>query len=110
MRQNTRVLRLEPRSARTAMWDLSAIRLRIDGIGCKHCAERLREGLVACPGVTAARVELGSTAAAVVFDPSRLSVEQIMELIERIGNASGHGYTAAPVSAVSVNVANGGTL
>lgn len=110
MRQSTPVLRLEPRSARPPTWDLSAVRLRIDGMGCTQCAERIRLGLVACPGVRGARVELGSATASVVFDPSRLSVEQVMEIIERIGTTTGHAYTAAPVSAVSVNVANGGTL
>lgn len=110
MQQSTQVLRLEPRSPRAPMWDLSAVRLRIDGMGCTHCAERIRAGLVACPGVRGARVELGSATASVVFDPARLTVDQVLEIVERIGTASGHSYAAAPVSAVSVNVANGGTL
>lgn len=110
MHQSTQVLRLEPRSARPPMWDLSAVRLRIEGMGCTQCAERIRASLVACPGVRGARVELGSSTASVVFDPSQLSVDQVMEIIERIGMTSGHAYAAVPVSAVSVNVANGGAL
>lgn len=110
MHQNTQVLRLEPRSACPPMWDLSAVRLRIDGMGCAQCAERVRAGLVASPGVRGARVELASATASVVFDPARLSVDQVMEIIERTGTTSGHAYVAAPVSAVSVNVANGGVL
>jgi copper chaperone CopZ len=110
MTQNAQVLRLEPRSTRRTLWDLSAVRLRIDGMGCTHCEERIRQGLLASPGVRGARVELESATAAVVFDPSRLTVDEVLEIIEQIGSASGHAYTAVPVSAVSVNTTNGGTL
>lgn len=110
MSQNSRVLRLEPHSPRPPMWDLSAVRLRIDGMDCTRCAQRIRDGLTARPGVTVARVDPESATASVVFDPSRLSVDQVLEMIERIGMASGRAYAAAPVSAVSVNMANGGAL
>ncbi len=59
------------------------IRLSIEGMHCDGCVRRVMNALSAVEGVQINSVEVGS--AKVVADPARVSPEQIVAVVDRIG-------------------------
>jgi copper chaperone len=65
---------------------MEALHLTIEGMTCEHCVRAVDGRLRHTPGVQVERVAIGS--ADLHFDPARLSVDDIAELI------ADEGYTA----------------
>jgi copper chaperone len=65
---------------------MDALHLTIEGMTCEHCVRAVDGRLRRTPGVQVERVSIG--AADLHFDPARLSVDDISELI------ADEGYTA----------------
>lgn len=59
--------------------------LRISGMDCAECAERIRKTVAALPGVQAVQVFFGAAKASVRFDPDRGNAQAIGEAIEAEG-------------------------
>ncbi len=55
---------------------------------CAGCAALIEDALKATPGVTRARVHYATQRARVNFDPSQISVEQLLHRIEQLGYAA----------------------
>ena len=64
--------------------------LKIDGMSCGHCVMSVRQALEGLDGVKVESVSVG--AAAVEYDPSVASADDIVEAINDAG------YAAAPVA------------
>lgn len=65
---------------------MEALHLTIEGMTCEHCVRAVDGRLRRTPGVHVERVSVG--AADLHFDPEKLSVDDIAELI------ADEGYTA----------------
>lgn len=62
---------------------VSTATLTIGGMSCQHCVRAVREALEAVPGVTVARVEIGS--AEVSFDSNQSSADAIAAAVSDAG-------------------------
>jgi copper chaperone CopZ len=65
---------------------MERLNLTIEGMTCEHCLRAVRGRLEQTPGVKLEAVEIGS--ASLEFDPAKISVDDIEELI------ADEGYTA----------------
>ncbi|MEB3100103.1 heavy metal translocating P-type ATPase [Ferviditalea candida] len=63
---------------------------QISGMTCAACANRIEKGLNQLPGVTAANVNFALETAHVEFSPSSVTIEEMMDKVERLG------YKAVP--------------
>lgn len=61
-------------------WDLA-----IGGMHCASCVARVEGALAALPGVRAARVNLATGRASVIFDPERVDEAKLAEAVARAG-------------------------
>ena len=68
--------------------------LLVGGMGCHNCAMRVRNGLLSLEGVYAAEIELGQGLAAVAFDPTRVTDEDLIQAVSQSGNDGHHHYYA----------------
>ncbi|MEM4615773.1 MAG: heavy metal translocating P-type ATPase [Archaeoglobaceae archaeon] len=58
---------------------------RIDGMSCAMCAKTIEETLKRLPGVIDVSVNLATEKARIVFDPSKIGIEDLRNEIEKIG-------------------------
>ena len=58
-------------------------RVSIEGMSCGHCVNRVRESLMALPGVTNARVSIADKLAVVDLDDDKVSEGELIKAIER---------------------------
>jgi Cu+-exporting ATPase len=61
------------------------IRFPIDGMTCSSCVSRITRSIRKLDGVHSVKVDLGTDAASVAFDPARTSLVAIGEAVERAG-------------------------
>ena len=59
--------------------------LRVEGMHCGSCAERIEDTVRALDGVVSADVDFEQTRAIVVYDPRRISPSRIIAAIEDAG-------------------------
>lgn len=59
--------------------------LKVGGMTCAACASRVERGLTKLPGVEKAAVNLATEKAAVTYDRSQLSLNEIVQKIEALG-------------------------
>lgn len=59
--------------------------LRVEGMHCGSCAERIEDTVGALDGVVSADVDFEQTRAIVVYDPRRISPSRIIAAIEEAG-------------------------
>ncbi|MCF6320321.1 MAG: heavy-metal-associated domain-containing protein [Rhizobiaceae bacterium] len=64
---------------------MNTLNLKIDGMHCGGCAERLHSLLVKEDGVEEATLSADENSGKVVFGPSATSEENIIGIIERAG-------------------------
>jgi Cu+-exporting ATPase len=74
---------LEPEGESRAVLDL-------EGMTCASCAMRIEKGLKKVPGVIEANVNLATEQAAVTYDPTQTTLEQMVQKVEAVG------YKATP--------------
>lgn len=73
--------------------------LRVTGMGCGNCANRVRNGLLGLPGVLAARVELEEGLVRVNFTPNGIELQNLLDAVADAGNDGHHEYRATLVEA-----------
>ncbi len=62
---------------------MESVHLKINGMSCGHCVARVSKTLAAVEGLEVDTVGIGS--ADVRFDPTRRSVEDILEAVREAG-------------------------
>ncbi len=65
--------------------------LALEGMTCASCAMRIEKGLKKLPGVEDASVNLATEHARVMYDPTQVSPERMVEKVEQVG------YKATPL-------------
>jgi Cu+-exporting ATPase len=68
----------------------SQVTLDLEGMTCASCAMRIEKGLKKVPGVKDASVNFATEHAAVTYDPTQTTVEQMIQKVEAVG------YKATP--------------
>lgn len=68
------------------------VTLRVEGMTCQHCVSAVRNAVMGVPSVKSSDVDLKAGLATVVLDPSKASLEDLLEAVEEAG------YEARPVS------------
>lgn len=61
------------------------MQLTIDGMHCASCVERVENALAAVPGVAAARVNLATNQASVVFDDAQANADSMISAVQESG-------------------------
>ncbi|TXG84846.1 MAG: copper-translocating P-type ATPase [Thermomicrobiales bacterium] len=80
------------------------IELPVEGMTCASCVRRVEKALEKVDGVEQASVNLATERASVVFDPERVSIEDLEQAVERAGYHVGQmpmAAVAAPVAKTS---------
>ena len=72
--------------------------LSIGGMGCPNCAMRVHNGLIAVDGVYRADVYLNLALAEVYYDSRKLSIDTLLEAVQRAGNDRQHEYHALVIA------------
>jgi copper chaperone CopZ len=67
------------------------------GMGCRHCAARVHNGLLLVNGVVEAQVDHLSGMAQVSFNPCLATIPALLEAVERAGGDGRHRYQAVPL-------------
>ncbi len=80
---------------------LKKIDLPVEGMSCASCVARVEEGLQKTPGVERAQVNFAAERAAVTFDPSRLAVRDLIEVVHGVGYGVPREKTMIPVVGMS---------
>jgi len=75
---------------RTEQMQESRTVLDLEGMTCASCAMRIEKGLKKVPGVIDANVNLATEKAAVKYDPTQTTLEQMVQKVEAVG------YKATP--------------
>lgn len=76
---------VESQSIDSAASDPISVDLRIGGMHCTACAVRIEKAVGRLPGVKQAAVSYASRSAWIVYEPTRLSVNDIGSVITRLG-------------------------
>ncbi len=75
--------------------DKSALALLgVSGMGCAHCAMRVRNGLLSLDGVLLAEVEEALRMARVYFDPREVGTDDLVRAVAAAGGKGKHEYRA----------------
>ena len=68
--------------------------LEIWGMGCPNCAARVRNTLVAVPGVIEAQVNHQRGVGAVLYNPTLVAEQDLVNAVARAGGDGRHEYGA----------------
>ncbi|HEX8726571.1 MAG TPA: heavy-metal-associated domain-containing protein [Gemmatimonadaceae bacterium] len=71
-----------------------AVALRLEGLGCQNCANRVHNALASTPGVTFVHVDLPSGTATVHIDQDQVRALELPDIVRAAGWSSGHHYDA----------------
>src|SRR5947208_12217269 len=74
----------------TALDATSSASLSVQGMTCASCVARIERGLKKLPGVADAAVNLATERATVQYDPSQVSVDDMLRKVSDLG------YSAIP--------------
>lgn len=73
--------------------------LRVTGMGCGNCANRVRNSLLGVAGVLAARVDLAEGLVRVNFTPDGVELQNLLDAVSDAGHDGHHEYQATLVEA-----------
>lgn len=74
------------------------VQMDVRGMGCPACATRVRNALLAVPGVLDADVRLEAGLGSVLYDPIYTYSERLANVVFQAGRASHHDYQATVTS------------
>lgn len=87
-------LPLSPRAA-TDETTLS-VPLQVDGMTCIGCVANVKRALKAVPGVSSLKVSLEKNEAVVAYEKDKVTVEQLIQAVEKAGYKASPKKTANP--------------
>ena len=61
------------------------VTIKISGMSCNHCTQRVEKALQQVSGVNTARVELSEEKAYIDYDPSVINAETLLQVIKDSG-------------------------
>ncbi|MGQ0523114.1 MAG: heavy-metal-associated domain-containing protein [Betaproteobacteria bacterium] len=64
---------------------MKSVILKVEGMNCNGCAERIRSTVAAEPGVQTAVVSFEDGNARVLYDPQAIEENRLVEAIRRLG-------------------------
>jgi mercuric ion transport protein len=79
------------------------VRMSITGMTCPRCAARVEAALKGLAGVRSAIVTFEKGEAVIEFDPARVQIEQLVEVVKESGSTTNHRFTVETV-AVTIRV------
>lgn len=62
---------------------MKSLSLKIDGMSCQHCVNRVKEALNTIKGVSDLHVVIGK--ASFKYDSSRITLKEIEEVVTKVG-------------------------
>ena len=74
--------------------NLATVGLTVWGMGCQNCSNRVRNGLLALPGVVEADVDHTTGFAFVEYSPSLVSMPALLQAVAQAGDGERHKYIA----------------
>jgi copper chaperone CopZ len=74
--------------------EAARIHLSVTDMGCPNCAHRVRNALLAVPGVLDVAVHLGAGQAAVACRDGSVGVDHLVGAVEDASQGTRHQYTA----------------
>jgi len=77
-----------------ALASANAVYLAVQGMGCPHCAMRVRKGLLGLEGALAAEIFLVEGLALVAYDPARVVIDDLVAAVTAASNDDRHHYQA----------------
>jgi len=83
------------------METLKKVEFPVGGMSCASCVSRVEKGLAKMPGVQEARVNFASEKATVRFDPSRVQLGGLMDMVKNLGYEAGLEKVTLPVHGMS---------
>lgn len=83
----------------TALRASASAILRVTGMGCTNCANRVRNSLVRVPGVLDAQVTVEDGLARVHFDSEHTEIHRLLDAVADAGVGCHHDYHATLVEA-----------
>lgn len=78
----------------SALQAADRVYLAVTDMGCPNCAHRVRNALLAVPGVLDASVHLGAGQAAVACRDGSVGVDDLVGAVEDASQGTRHRYTA----------------
>lgn len=69
--------------------------LAVEGMGCVHCATRVRNSLLSLDGVVSANIDLLKELALVDYIPTRTNPEALIQAVAAAGHDGHHNYRAS---------------
>lgn len=91
---------VDPIAARVSAPDRRSaeqVYLALAGMGCPHCANRVRNALLRAPGVMDVEVDLPAALATVWHDGEGSTVADLRDAVAHAGRDTHHTYLAVPV-------------
>lgn len=85
---------LEKAVDKDALSKAMAAYLAVWGMGCPNCERRVHNGLLAAEGVLQVEVVLSQSMAVVIYDPEKVSPDDLVEAVAGAGRDSHHNYRA----------------
>ncbi len=61
------------------------VTIKISGMSCNHCVQRIENALQQSRGVNTARVDLSAEKAYIEYDPSEINEENLLQVIKDSG-------------------------
>lgn len=64
---------------------MKSVTLKVEGLHCNGCAEKVRSRIAAEPGVKSAEVSFDQAQARVLYDPQATDEGQLVDVIQELG-------------------------
>lgn len=78
--------------------------LKISGMGCSKCEERVRAALLRLDGVALADVRLSAALAGVLYDPQQVTPSELVAAVAAAGEDGIHEYSSEFLAQVSAEL------
>lgn len=64
---------------------MKSLTMKVEGMSCNGCAERIRSGVAAQPGVQTAVVSFDQGQARVLYDPQAIDENRLVDAVQKLG-------------------------
>lgn len=86
-----------PQASREQLLGTDYVDLAIAGMGCANCANRIRNELLAQPGILEVEMDVTAGLARVWHVPTDIDVREIVAVVGAVGEGTHHRYLAVLV-------------